>query len=149
MGDPRWFSLAEEEKDTSEVAGDEDNPRIIEYLKSVSWPKEFKLHDEISWCSAFVNFCMLSAGETGTNSAAARSWLRWGQHLKNPRFGCVVVMRRGTGWQGHVGFWIGTKGKNMVVLGGNQGNKVCIASFPESSLLGYRWPNDKLDIPLK
>ncbi|MGH7471914.1 MAG: hypothetical protein ACRENP_28515 [Longimicrobiales bacterium] len=41
---------------------------------------------------------------------------------------------------GHVRFFVETKGNNIELLGGNQGDKVSIAPFKQSTVLGYRWP---------
>jgi hypothetical protein len=52
----------------------------------------------------------------------------------------VVIPRGSNPAQGHVGFYIGTDAKGRVILlGGNQGNKVCIAAFAARPL-GYMWP---------
>ena len=61
--------------------------------------------DETAWCAAFVNWVMLCAGEPGTNSAAARSWLAWGNHLALPQVGAITVLTRPGG--NHVGMYVG------------------------------------------
>lgn len=91
-------------------------------------------------CSAFVNWVVIQAGIPGTNSAAARSWLRWGESTTFVK-GCIVVLKRGDSpWQGHVGFGLEEKGKVVTVLGGNQDNSVCVLPFNKYSVLGYRLP---------
>lgn len=92
-------------------------------------------------CSAFTNWCMKQSGLKGTQSAMARSWLKWGVGLTIPAFGCIVVMSRGDNtYSGHVGFWVGDSDEaNIRVLGGNQSNSVSIANFPKAKVLGYRW----------
>ena len=134
---PEWLKIAEKELGTKEIPGDKDNPRIIEYHKATVLKGD---HDEIPWCSAFVNWCMLKAGLSYTKSSVARSWLQWGETIREPRIGCVVVLKRGTkSWQGHVGFWVG---KNQI-LGGNQSNSVSIMKFKDSDVIDYRWPTKK------
>lgn len=136
---PIWMDVAEKELGVAEVPGDQDNPRIVEYHQATTLKAT---DDETAWCSAFVNWCMQQAKVLGTGSAAARSWLTWGKKLDIPEYGCICIFSRGTNpAQGHVGFYVGTDGWSHVkVLGGNQGNKVSVQSYPLSRLLGYRWP---------
>ena len=116
-----------------------NNPRIIAYLRVVG----FGAWDETPWCSAFANWCMLRAGIPGTGRATARSWLGWGTALDpgRPRFGCVAVLRRTSNpARGHVGFWVGARAGQVLLLGGNQDDAVCVKAYPRSKLLGLRWP---------
>lgn len=135
---PPWLDKGLHEIGVKEFPGPADNPRIVEYHQATSLQAS---DDEVAWCSSFANWCMKQAGKTGSGSAAARSWLQWGQRLEKPRRGCIVVLKRGTSpAQGHVGFLLQNRGAVLELLGGNQGNQVKIQSFPASQLLGYRWP---------
>ena len=70
----------------------------------------------------------------------AKAWADWGSPLAAPEHGCVVVFERAGG--GHVGFVVGrtsTSG-NLMVLGGNQGNRVKISEFKRERVVGYYWP---------
>lgn len=139
--DPVWLRIARMERGVKERPGAEHHPRILEYLQTVDLEGVGELTDEISWCSAFVQWCLEKADISGTGSAAARSWLHWGELIGEPRIGAVVVLKRGTeAWQGHVGFVTGVHGNNIVVLGGNQNNEVCEQPYSKSKVLGYRWP---------
>lgn len=93
-----------------------------------------------AWCAAFVNAALGASGEIGTGSNLARSFLNWGEPVTTPQRGDIVVFSRGRqAWQGHVGFFVGRDEKgNIKVLGGNQGDKVSIETYPPSKLLGYR-----------
>lgn len=135
---PAWLQLAENELGVSEIPGPKNNPRILEYQKFTTLKAS---DDEVPWCSAFANFSMIGAGQKGTWSAAARSWLAYGTGLTVPAYGCIVVLRRGkSNWQGHVGFYVGTdKNGNYMILGGNQSNKVSIQPFKATDVLGLRW----------
>ena len=75
-----WFDIALKELESTvrEVEGSADNSRILDYLRTTDYPN-VGLHDEVPWCSAFVNWCLKEAGIEGTNSAAALSWLSWGR----------------------------------------------------------------------
>lgn len=141
VNEPSWYRIALAEIGVQEIAGEKDNPRIQEYLASTTLGVGH--HDEVPWCSAFANFCMKKAGNTGTGRANARSWLNWGQPLHLPKLGCIVVFSRDSAGpaSGHVGFFVSRTSKKMIkVLGGNQNNRVSVADYPESRLLGYRWP---------
>jgi uncharacterized protein (TIGR02594 family) len=134
---PSWLIIAEGERGTSEVQGGE-NPRIIEYHTTTTLKAK---EDEVSWCSSFVNWCMVKAGIKGTGLANARSWLAWGEPLTTPRLGCVVIFERGTDpAAGHVAFFIDDLGDRVKVLGGNQSDQVKYSNYPRAHVLGYRWP---------
>lgn len=122
---PRWLEVARGELGTDEIRGSRNNPRVLEYHQATSLKAT---NDETSWCSSFVNWTMKQAGVQGTNSAAARSWLNWGQavpkdsaHVKP---GDVVVFPRGNNpAQGHVAIVEEVLANGKVkVIGGNQSN---------------------------
>jgi len=97
--------------------------------------------DNVSWCSSFVNTCIILGGYTGSNSKAARSWLDWGKRTA-PTYGAVTVFWRESpeSWKGHVGFLVGLTVKDFAILGGNQSNEVRVSRYPRSRLLGCRFP---------
>lgn len=122
-GVPRHLQIAQGELGTHEIRGARNDPRVIEYHQATSLKAR---NDETSWCSSFVNWTMQQAGVRGTDSAAARSWLTWGQavpkdaaHVKP---GDVIVFPRGNNpAQGHVAIVSEVLGNGMVrVIGGNQ-----------------------------
>jgi uncharacterized protein (TIGR02594 family) len=130
-----------------ETAGAASNPHVLSMLRlDQSWPAG----DEVAWCSAFVNYIAWLLRLPRSRSLAARSWLTVGASvaLEDAEVGFdVVVLQRGAGAQpgpevvaapGHVGFYAGTEGGRILLLGGNQGNKVSTASFPIGRLLGIR-----------
>jgi len=118
----------------AEIAGSPAHPRIALALASVGQPGS----DEIPWCSAWVNLCITEAGGVGTNKPNARSWLEWGRRILTPQLGLVAVFKRGTGWQGHVGFVLDVSASQVMLLSGNTGNRVSVAPFSMGDLLGYR-----------
>ena len=135
---PNWLACAYQEVGVLETPGADTTKRIIEYhsvtsLKATS--------DEVPWCSSFVSWCLEQAGIESTRSAAARSYLKWGYLLKEPKEGCIVIMGRTSNpLKGHVGFWIGESDLQTCVLGGNQKDQVCELMFPKGLVLSYRWP---------
>jgi len=122
-----------------EIPGAVNNPRVLEYHK----PFGFKA-DEISWCAAFVGFCLQGAG---TGRADARSYLDWGEkvEVENIQLGDILIFRRGDihtpgiSWMGHVAFYVGIDSVgNYMCLGGNQDNCVCVKAYAKVRLLGIR-----------
>lgn len=96
----------------------------------------------VPWCAAFVNAILKERDIQGTNSNLARSFLKWGKDVSNePKEGDIVVLKRGSlPWQGHVGIFMGDwdQGDYIMVLGGNQSNRVKIELYASSSVIGYR-----------
>ena len=140
---PPWFRVAERERlsGVEELPGAAHNPRILEYHRTTTLGHNMASKDETPWCSSFVNFCMVMSGFRGTNSASARSWLRWGRGLPQPALGCIVVLRRGNSpTLGHVAFFTRSTRQHVSLLGGNQGNRVKVSRYKWSDVLGLRWP---------
>lgn len=91
------------------------------------------------WCAAFVNAVLGAQGIEGTGKLNARSFLNFGTATDDPKAGDIVVFSRGTGGQGHVGFFQGYDANgNILVLGGNQSNSVRVSSYSPDKLLGFR-----------
>jgi uncharacterized protein (TIGR02594 family) len=132
-----WMEVAKGQLGVSEIPGKKNNPQIIEYHSATT------LHakdDETAWCSSFVNWTLKTIGIKGTNSASALSWRKWGQLLKKPAFGSIAILNYGKG-KGHVGFVAGINPKgSLVLLGGNQSNKVKYSVFSSAKIVGYVYP---------
>lgn len=130
------FEIAKSQLGVKEIVGGKHNSKILQYHMAGGGYTS----DEIAWCASFVNWCLNKAGVVGTRSSAARSFMDWGEEVDEPMVGDVVVFYRGSrsGWQGHVGFYAGEKGSKILVLGGNQNNRVCYQYYSKSKLLGYR-----------
>lgn len=144
-GDPCWLEIARGEIGQCELDGDDHNARIVAYHATTTLKAT---DDETPWCSSFVNWVMHECDLPGTDSALARSWLKWGKVIDEPKVGAIVVMRRGASEStGHVGFVVGWNDADdtIDVLGGNQGNAVSVRTFKASSVLGYRVPKSLTD----
>jgi uncharacterized protein (TIGR02594 family) len=132
------------------AAGDS---RIREYHGATTMGEK---SDEVAWCSSFVNWVIARAGQKGTRSAAAASWVDWGA-TTDPRRGAVVVIYNAKAANSalsrsgnHVGFLIEDVGWGWKLLGGNQGDMVkesCFSMVKEScfskkswTLKAVRWP---------
>ncbi len=132
---PAWMLVAERELGVREIRGGKDNPRILEYHDHTTLKAT---DDETPWCSSFQNFCFDSVGINGTHSAAASSWLDWGQELTRLRYGAILVFKRSGG--NHVAQAVAWDSENVLILGGNQGDEVSVAMHTLSNLRGIRWP---------
>lgn len=134
------FEIAKGHLGLKEMPGPKAEPTITAMFAKAGSPDV--TNDETSWCAAFVGACLVDAGHNGTNSLAARSYLKWGEpvDLKDAQPGDIVIFWRGKpdSWQGHVGFYAGQTYKMIRVLGGNQSNAVTYALYPKDRLLGVR-----------
>lgn len=139
MKKANWMTIAESEVGVRTFPDGECNPRITEYHEGTNIAG---YDDKAAWYSSFLNWVLSKSGYLGTNSALARSWLEWGVELREPCFGCVVILERENpdGWQGHVGFFLRIEDDRIFLLGGNQLGEVRENSYPRSSILGFRWP---------
>ncbi|KRB60288.1 conjugal transfer protein [Rhizobium sp. Root708] len=141
-----WMMIARREaalpvRERSQWPDPGENPRILNYFRvSAPW-FEVAGGDEVDWCAAFVNYCLVSSGHMGTDHPGARSFF-WNKKkqflvLKEPKPGAIAVRRYApfsdpdwaTG-NGHVGFVVSWTSTTVTLLGGNQSNTVCEKTFP-------------------
>lgn len=134
------YEVAQSYMGLEEYPGAANNPAVLKMFADSG--HDWVDADSTPWCAAFVGSVLAQTGVQGTGKLNARSYLNWGKpvDLGAAEPGDVVVFWRGSrdGWQGHVGFYAGVQGNNVVVLGGNQGDKVSKAEYPISRLLGVR-----------
>ena len=146
------YKLAERFIGTTEIKGGIDNPQVMAMLNlDMKWPK----HDEVPWCSAFVNYICWMLRLPRSKSLLARSWLDVGIPIslsKAEPICDIVILKRGKGDQpgpqnttapGHVGFFVShkmysTELSEIAILGGNQNNTVKVSNYSEENLLGIR-----------
>ena len=128
------MEIAMGELGQTEIAGSKDNDRIVDYFDSVTYRAT---DDETPWCAAFANWVLMEAGIARTESAAALSFAKWGVKTTKPKYGDIVVFDHGHG-RGHVGFFMGSDGNNVSVLGGNQNNQVNITKFALGRVAHFR-----------
>ncbi len=135
-----WMKVAYSYVGLHETAGPAATKKIADWLEAVGQDR----NDEIPWCAAAANGVLREAGYKHNKRADARSLLDIGTPLTSFKPGCIVVFWRGSiqGWQGHVAFGekVSPDGKNIRVLGGNQGNEFNSTYYSVDRVLGYRWP---------
>lgn len=119
------------------------NPLVERYIEKVSGSPANAM--TTPWCAYFVGAKLEYAGYTSTKSGMARSYLNWGSAVQpgDWKAGDIVVFMRGDyddHTLGHVAFLISWDDRYVTVLGGNQGDKVCIERNLRSRILGVRRP---------
>ncbi len=141
------YDLAQRFVGVEETPGAAANPQVLAMLRLDNrWPPD----DDVPWCSAFVNYLAWLLRLPRSKSLAARSWLGVGRPLRleeaTPGYD-IVVLSRGEGTQpgpevltapGHVGLFAGREGGSLLLLGGNQGDRVSVDRFPAGRVLGVR-----------
>src|SRR5690554_2385510 len=129
---PDWIIEAEKYLGMKEVTGSNDHP-----LLNRGW-LSFNLGWLIGqpWCGLFVAHCLRASDQFVPKLFyRAKSFLDYGEKIDSPCYGCIVIFGRTGG--GHVGFVVGKDHQGrLLVLGGNQGNKVSVAPFDTSRVLG-------------
>jgi uncharacterized protein (TIGR02594 family) len=146
-----WMKSAweEEAKKLEETGKNED---IQKFFDGTAYEKSMKNNttneQDVAWCAAFINWIMKKHGYTGIttdkgyDAVRALKWANWNEskELKKPIYGAIAVKRRTGG--GHVGFVAGKKGDKVVILGGNQSQKLQCVSYEVSDYFAYVIPTD-------
>ncbi len=121
-----------------------ENPRILNYFEIGAAGYNNEGTDELDWCAAFINYCLETAGYSGTGHPGARSFF-WNKHqhfikLEEPVYGCVAVFRNRNfdepEWEtglGHVGFVTSWTDTTLTLLGGNQDKTVRTRTYNKIS----------------
>lgn len=127
---------------TAEQAGAGSNPTILAWAKSVGLERVYR-DDATAWCGLAMAYVAGQAGWDNAprgNALLARNWQAWGTAADVPMLGDVLVFWRGsrTGFQGHVGVYVGEDSTAFHVIGGNQGDKVSITRLQRDRLLQAR-----------
>lgn len=142
---PKLIAAAIQYLGVREIPGPKSNPVIIDMAKGLGLGKIYT-NDDTEWCALFINHLMRIVGKPlmdikGNLYNYLRSLylLNWGEEVKieDACLGDVVILKRTGG--GHVFLLIAfTPGGNPVGIGGNQSNKVSIAEFDKSRIVGIR-----------
>lgn len=103
---------------------------------------------EHAWCAMSMNTALEENGYTGTKSAAAKSFMNFGNPSELKR-GAIVLIRHATGSY-HVTLFIKKEGNILTGLGGNQNNRIKYMDFDVSGndqdcdeIVAVRWPSFK------
>ena len=133
-----WIVEGRQYVGMAEIPGKQHNPTIQNWLRTL---KAWWADDETPWCGTFVAHCCRTANrDIPKDWFRALAWADAGERLTAPAYGCIAVFSRTGG--GHVGFVVGRdRSGNLMILGGNQGNKVSIAKFSKDRVVAYVWPS--------
>lgn len=142
---PIWLHHALGYVGLEEIPGVANNPTIM------GWAMDLNVNyagDHIAWCGLFVA-AMLKKAAPGIvlpeNILGAREYRTVGHEIDTASvsMGDLMVFWRGSksDWRGHVGFYMGMAGGSILVLGGNQSNKVSIDRQDRQKLLAIRRPS--------
>lgn len=139
QSDVPWLDAAYGELGQQEIAGPENNPRVMQYIATVSPIRGIQDDGHgVDWAPAFVAWSLYQAGIEGPQSMDPMAWKDWGRPAPEPEEGCVIVFAFTHG--SHVGFYVGEEGQYVRTLGGNQDDTVKIKHYPKSAVLTYRLP---------
>ncbi|WP_330983630.1 MULTISPECIES: TIGR02594 family protein [Enterobacterales] len=137
MTEPVWLEEARKYIGEREIKGKSNNPLIVQWWKDIH--RGGIKDDETPWCAAYTGAMLEHVGIVSSRFESAKSYETWGVALKEPAYGCVATFTRDGG--GHVGFVVGqAPNGDLMVLGGNQSDQVCIRAFSPWRVSGYRWP---------
>jgi uncharacterized protein (TIGR02594 family) len=141
------FDLAQRFVGVHEVQGAASNPQVLAMLRlDETWPEG----DDVPWCSAFMNYIAWLLRLPRSKDLRARSWLQVGRSVNLEEAESsfdVVIFKTDEPDQpdasvidahGHVGFFAGREGENLLILGGNQSDAVNVSQFPVARVLGVR-----------
>jgi uncharacterized protein (TIGR02594 family) len=89
-----------------------------------------------AWCAVFANMVLARTGFSGTGSAAARSFARYGRAASGPAPGVIAV------WPHHVGFVVGAVAPGQIrVISGNHNHRVAEGTYATRSVMAFRYPD--------
>jgi uncharacterized protein (TIGR02594 family) len=89
-----------------------------------------------AWCAVFANMILARTGYSGTGSAAARSFARYGRPASGPAPGVIAV------WPHHVGFVVGAVAPGQIrVISGNHNHRVAEGTYSTRSVMAFRYPD--------
>ena len=134
--EPAWIAWARQQLGQKEVPGPADNPVIAAWYHLTTLDPSM-WHDATAWCAVFVNAGFMLNNIKTIRSARAVDWLGWGVPVVEPKKGDIAIFDFGGG-DHHVAYVLAYQGDFVQVIGGNQSDTVTIASYPASSVMGYR-----------
>ncbi|WP_267434694.1 TIGR02594 family protein [Sphingomonas sp. GM_Shp_1] len=137
---PRMVSEALKIWGVEEKPGGKNNPEILAWAQEVGGDvAEFYNADSIPWCGLTMALVARRAGKTPpANPLWALNWRKFGEPSGQPDLGDIVTFTRNGG--GHVGLYVGEDESRYHILGGNQGDKVCIRPYAKERFVEARKP---------
>ncbi len=150
-----WMEIVFREVGVEEIPGKNHNPKILDYHVAAKFNRDSVTDDgNWPWCASFASWVMKKAGyELPRGSGKATNWKNWekADSKEKPIYGSIAVIDWGKngGGKGHIAFFVGKKGNDYYLLGGNQTGgdkttkgKVCIGKYSKSVIDYFRIPKD-------
>ena len=116
-----------------------ENPSILKYFDAFTLEQSL-VTQTTPWCSIFLNWVMWQLGLSRSRNVTARSWLQCGIEVEFPDIGDIAVFWRESAKseKGHVGIYFAETDEQILILAGNQSDKVSFKWLDKSRLLGFR-----------
>lgn len=135
---PAYYKFLEGELGISESK----DPTRVNWYHSHTSLKKADWKPSTSWCGSLMSTALSETGYKSPKTAWARTFLTVGTKLSKPIKYCTMVFERNDpGGDSHITAWTGEEDDDYYYcLGGNQGNKVCVAKYKKKDLLGAFWP---------
>lgn len=150
-GNARLLAVARYYQGVTEVPGPKSNPLIVEWInKAAPWLGDDVGDDDsqVAWCGCFRGELGVLTG-TGVPRAhyRARNWLAWGKPVNEKKPGLwlpgdTIITTRAGGHHVTLLDSLVTSKWKAACLGGNQSNKVCVASIDLATIIGVRRATD-------
>ena len=145
--EPSWLVEARRHVGVREIPGTKHNPTILGWAKRLGRKLGIAVaDDETPWCGTFVAQCMDAVGlPVAPIAVRAKAWAAYGDSLplkSTPPLGAIAVFDRQGG--GHVGFVVGVTDNALLILGGNQGNRVSVVPIARDRCVALRWPTGQI-----
>ena len=141
--EPIWLSVGWMFVGIEEVPGIKNNPVIMQWSKDINSPSWYD-NDDKAWCAVWMNrlmlACQLPMSGSGYELLRAKTFETWGQELKIPSLGAIMVFSRPEG--NHVGIYLGERKDAYYILGANQSNSVRCSWLKKDRLTSTRWATD-------
>jgi len=135
---PKMVRAALDSYGVAETNGPANTPEIMGWAAETGLRASYAA-DVVPWCGLFMAHVALKAGKVIPQKPLwALNWSRFGVDGGQPELGDVLTFTRNGG--GHVGLYIGEDDDCYHVLGGNQGDKVCIKPIAKERLYAVRQP---------
>jgi len=138
---PPWIAVALAEVGVLEDTRAGKSTTRIEQYHAVT--RGGRAVDDVPWCAAFVCFCLEQCGILSTRSKTAATFASYGiATLPTRQFAIVGFGKvdKDAGGSGHVAFSLGASAGELYILGGNQRNRVSVATRLVKDVAWARWP---------
>lgn len=144
-----WMKVAEEQARLWAGKDEYEITHTINYHQKVGVSLPSIAGDSNPWCASFVNYCLIKSNPKYSKSnkpGQAVSFRDDTNHfirIDTPIYGAIAVFQRAGG--GHVCFVVArsdTTNGNIIVLGGNQGDRITFVDRSLRNLIGFFVPKE-------